>query len=87
MLLKVVLPIASKQFCQRAYSSEVEILDSHVCAGGKKGRGICSGDSGGAIFCPASALKGGQEGPVLVGVDSFTAICALENYPSVFTRV
>lgn len=72
------LPLISRARCQTAYE---QVGVGNICAGGQRGKGICSGDSGGPFQC----FLGGQW--VYVGLDSYTALCALPDYPSVFTKV
>ncbi|KAF5271716.1 hypothetical protein FQA39_LY08039 [Lamprigera yunnana] len=49
--LKLDVPVVSNQNCSIVYRSEsVTISDSHLCAGGLKGRDSCKGDSGGPLM-------------------------------------
>ena len=46
------------------------------------GKDTCQGDSGGPLFAKSSLNK-----YVLAGITSFGILCALPNYPGVYTRV
>jgi len=74
----VELPIVKQQTCRKAYK---QVYDGVVCAGGQKGKGISSGDSGGPFQCYINKKW------VYIGLDSYTALCALPENPSVFTYV
>jgi secreted trypsin-like serine protease len=74
----VELPIVNQQKCRKAYK---QVYNGVVCAGGQKDKGICSGDSGGPFQCYLNKKW------VYIGLDSYTALCALPEYPSVFTYV
>jgi len=74
----VDLPLVGRTNCQRVYE---QVGVGNICAGGRSGKGICSCDSGGPFQC---SLNGEW---VYVGLDSYTALCALPDYPSVFTKV
>ena len=56
----------------------------HICAGGLKGKSVCSMDSGGPLQCL------GNDGLWYeVGITSFgfTMNCGLEHWPDAFTRI
>ena len=56
-----------------------------VCAGGNAGKGICVGDSGGALVVPKSIF---DFTAVVIGISSHVmGNCALENSPDVFASV
>ncbi len=75
---KVSLPIFPNKKCRKIFEI---VTEGNVCAGGRKGKGICSGDSGGPFQCKLNGTW------VYVGLDSFTTLCALPERPSVFTRI
>ncbi|XP_053697460.1 CLIP domain-containing serine protease B4-like [Sabethes cyaneus] len=73
--------------CAEAFTSaNVDIIESHLCAGGKKGQDSCRGDSGGPLMKLESAH--GKMSWYLKGIVSFGANrCGTENVPGVYTRV
>ncbi|XP_024884292.1 chymotrypsin-2-like [Temnothorax curvispinosus] len=64
----------SQKSCAAIYAPD--ITDGHICTLESRGKGVCNGDSGGAL----------TYGDKLVGIVSFGVPCA-EGYPDVFTRV
>jgi secreted trypsin-like serine protease len=76
-----MLPVLARDHCSRLYGQKARISAAQVCAGGREGRGICNGDSGGPLQC----FRANEW--LLLGLDSFTVPCALNGFPSVFTRV
>lgn len=74
--------------CGRVYAQlNVRILNTQLCAGGKRGEDSCNGDSGG----PLMTLD--DSNPLnphyyLVGLVSFgPRQCGLESWPGVYTKV
>ncbi len=77
------VPLLSVSSCQERYaSSELTILDSHLCAGFPEG-GVdtCVADSGGPIF-----LSDGEGGFLQLGITSAGEGCA-GTFPGVYTRI
>ncbi|CRL07282.1 CLUMA_CG020261, isoform A [Clunio marinus] len=85
--LKVNVDGVSNDDCQRVYSSENrQIVDSQVCAGGKKGFDSCRGDSGGPLM--RQNERGTPPYWYLVGLVSYgPSPCGMEGWPGVYTRV
>ncbi|XP_047004981.1 CLIP domain-containing serine protease 2-like [Schistocerca americana] len=83
--LYVGVPVVDEQTCQQRYSRwNRRIVTSQICAGGKKGKDSCSGDSGG----PLMAFEGRPPRGVIVGLVSFgPRNCGMVGYPAVYTRV
>ncbi|BCE01437.1 pancreatic elastase II [Marinicellulosiphila megalodicopiae] len=76
--LSYVLPAA----CKEIFDPFTQLEDTQMCAGGDGIHDACDGDSGGPLIINiAGRWK-------LVGLVSFgVEICALEGYPTVFTRL
>ena len=77
------VPLVSVSSCQERYaSSELTILDSHLCAGfAEGGVDTCVADSGGPIF-----LSDGEGGFLQLGITSAGEGCA-GTFPGVYTRI
>ncbi|KAF5271713.1 hypothetical protein FQA39_LY08036 [Lamprigera yunnana] len=84
--LKLDLPVVSNQKCSMVYRSEsVTISDSHLCAGGLKGRDACKGDSGGPLM---NLHVTDYLNWYVIGIVSFgPGNCGLERWPGIYTRV
>ena len=69
--------------CSKAYRKKANFFaESQLCAGGKRGRDSCRGDSGG----PLMAIIGNRWHAV--GIVSFgSGLCGLEGIPAIYTRV
>ena len=81
----VRVPAVSNTDCKRYYDDLEdidEITDAMICAGypGKGGKDACGGDSGGPFVCN----KDGKA--VIAGVVSWGRLCALPEYPGVYSR-
>lgn len=88
-LLKTSLEIYKNERCVKAYKTYPQlqngIVDSMLCAGDLKGfNDTCQGDSGGPLLITE---KGNYCKFFLIGITSFGKACAIENFPSVYTRV
>jgi len=93
-LKKIKLPIVDKEVCSKVCSVGLNILvrlavqtchlaHTQTCAGGFKGRGACQGDSGSALVSRDS-----DDAPwTIVGITSWSRGCALEGFPTVFTKI
>ncbi|XP_023950482.2 phenoloxidase-activating enzyme [Bicyclus anynana] len=83
----VELPYVPLKTCQGIYETKLNKLsskigESHICAGGEKGRDSCRGDGGG----PLMSEQNGRY--TLEGIVSFGPVpCGREGVPSVYTRV
>ncbi|CAG0913753.1 unnamed protein product [Notodromas monacha] len=70
------------------YLAEMNYVDdaTMLCAGwlGEGGKDACAGDSGGALICP---LDEDEEQWYIVGVVSHGKLCAMKNFPGVYTLV
>ncbi|XP_072043276.1 ovochymase-2-like [Amphiura filiformis] len=79
-LHEVELDVEDQAYCRQHYPETV--TDNMLCAGPMEGgKGVCDGDEGG----PLAARIGGLW--FLVGMSSWDRGCAIEFFPSVFTRV
>lgn len=77
-LLKVSIPVVSREACQAAYS-DAEITEQMWCAGTEEGgKDSCQGDSGGPVV---------DESGTLVGLVSWGNGCAQPGVPGVYARV
>ncbi|XP_065331644.1 brachyurin-like isoform X2 [Cloeon dipterum] len=76
----VTLPIISNTNCSATYTSEY-IKSTMMCASGANNKGICSGDSGGALVYKEADGQWTQ-----IGIVSFSAF-SCHGYPQGFTRV
>jgi len=85
--LKVNVDGVSNSDCQQVYNSENrEIVDTQVCAGGKKGFDSCRGDSGGPLM--RQNEKGTPPYFYLAGLVSYgPSPCGMDGWPGVYTRV
>ncbi|XP_070502642.1 serine protease easter-like [Chironomus tepperi] len=85
--LKVNVDGVSNADCNRVYNNEQrQIIDTQVCAGGKKGQDSCRGDSGGPLM--RQNERGNPPYWYLAGLVSYgPSPCGLENWPGVYTRV
>jgi len=83
--LKVSIDAYSNAACQRVYSSSnIEIIDSQICAGGDPGRDSCNGDSGGPLMRLENT---GVPHYFLAGIVSFgPRNCGTPDVPGVYTR-
>ncbi|RVE45251.1 hypothetical protein evm_010103 [Chilo suppressalis] len=87
----VNVPIVDVQNCQNAYSAKIsptpQLWSKQLCAGGKRGKDSCNGDSGGPLMLETER----ETGPKVFtaeGVVSFGALhCGLEGVPGVYTKV
>ncbi|XP_076257492.1 trypsin-like isoform X1 [Rhynchophorus ferrugineus] len=77
-LKAALVPMTTKQYCQKAYSSMINITNNMICAGFEEGgKDACQGDSGGPLVC----------NNMLIGIVSFGSGCARKDYPGVYTNV
>lgn len=86
--LKVALPLADKDDCDKIYNQvDVRLGFGQICAGGQKGKDSCRGDSGG----PLMSIENSSDGNGLwaaVGVVSFGPTpCGMPGWPGVYTKV
>lgn len=86
MLFQV--PVNPEETCQRTYSqASVRLGNGQLCAGGKKGRDSCRGDSGGPLM-GLDVTPEGEANWYSIGVVSFgPSPCGMQNWPGVYTRV
>ncbi|KAG7204080.1 hypothetical protein KM043_001931 [Ampulex compressa] len=86
--LKLSLPIADREQCDRTYSAAgLRLGYGQICAGGQRGKDSCRGDSGGPLMALERALDGTGRWTA-VGVVSFgPSPCGLQGWPGVYTRV
>lgn len=61
--------------------------NGQLCAGGKKGRDSCRGDSGGPLM-GMDVTPEGEANWYSIGVVSFgPSPCGMQNWPGVYTKV
>ena len=70
--------------CSSGSSSVLGITPRMICAGGRRGRSICTGDLGGPLTAPGESYSYSE----LAGIASWTAgYCDTLGLPNVFTNV
>ncbi|XP_065335680.1 trypsin-1-like [Cloeon dipterum] len=76
---KVTIEIRDQAICEEAYVNfPLHVYESHLCADVPEGGlGSCNGDSGGPLLVDG----------VAVGLVSWANECALQGYPTVYTRL
>ncbi|XP_014477561.1 PREDICTED: uncharacterized protein LOC106745987 [Dinoponera quadriceps] len=86
--LKLELPLTNKQQCDQTYSAAgVRLGFGQICAGGKRGKDSCRGDSGGPLMA-VERLTDGTGRWTAMGVVSFgPSPCGMEGWPGVYTKV
>ncbi|XP_015436796.1 PREDICTED: chymotrypsin-2-like [Dufourea novaeangliae] len=79
ILQKAKIQIADQEACKKVYTSiGQKIFESHICANDPSvEKGACNGDSGGPLTVNGK----------IVGIVSWSMGCALQRYPTVYTRV
>ncbi|XP_035893027.1 phenoloxidase-activating factor 2-like [Anopheles stephensi] len=89
ILKRVTLPIIDSTQCERAFQKtrlglNFKLHNSFLCAGGKKGADVCSGDGGAALVCllPGSQTNYYQAGAVAWGIG-----CGDENIPGAYADI
>lgn len=82
--LKLIVPVAGQQQCASKFNqARIQILSTHLCAGGKRGEDSCQGDSGGPLM-----RKDSRNNQWFVeGVVSFGGKCGTAGLPGVYTRI
>jgi secreted trypsin-like serine protease len=80
-LVRLNVPVLTRAQCDAAYPGIISVTE--MCAGGKKNKDACSGDSGGPLILEQST------GDVLVGVMSWGQVCGTKDKakPGVYSRV
>jgi secreted trypsin-like serine protease len=80
-LVRLNVPVLTRAQCDAAYPGIISVTE--MCAGGKKNKDACSGDSGGPLILEQST------GDVLVGVVSWGQACGTKDKakPGVYSRV
>uniref|UniRef100_A0A1I8GRS9 Peptidase S1 domain-containing protein n=1 Tax=Macrostomum lignano TaxID=282301 RepID=A0A1I8GRS9_9PLAT len=83
-LQQVLLPIVPNWLCSDQLQHGDVVTDASICAGwGQAGSPRCQGDGGQPLVCWRPALRLWQ----LLGVNSWTDLCARSPRPGLFTRV
>ncbi|KAL0129003.1 hypothetical protein PUN28_004007 [Cardiocondyla obscurior] len=78
VLMKVTLPVVSRETCREIYKSIRRITDRMICAGYMHGgQDACEGDSGGPLTADG----------IFYGIVSWGYKCAEPSYPGVYTNV
>ncbi|XP_055628423.1 CLIP domain-containing serine protease B8-like [Toxorhynchites rutilus septentrionalis] len=83
--MKASLPFVDHNRCEEAYTSQrVSLVPGQICAGGKKNRDSCAGDSGSPLmFFERKSSRWVLAGVVSQGVAS----CGTANRPGIYTNV
>ncbi|XP_053947425.1 serine protease 7 [Anastrepha ludens] len=82
IIQKLQVPLVDLAQCQQKYRErKVNVVDSHICAGGVYAEDSCEGDSGGPL------MRFRNDAWVLEGIVSFGFKCGLSGWPAVHTRV
>ncbi|CAG7730487.1 unnamed protein product [Allacma fusca] len=83
ILQKIELPYVERTTCTDIYRSIAwGITERMICAGGQRTKGVCDGDSGGALVCE------GVRGTYLAGINSYVMPrCGENEYPDGFANV
>ncbi|XP_044755195.1 serine protease easter-like [Coccinella septempunctata] len=85
ILKKAEVPEVPLDTCRKIFHHYAEILDTQICAGGKR-KDSCSGDSGGPLFNIATG--NGRARYVQAGIVSFgPKNCGTFGLPGIYTRV
>ncbi|XP_056634742.1 phenoloxidase-activating factor 3-like isoform X1 [Diorhabda sublineata] len=86
VLMKVRIPILPLSHCNRLFQKSASLSNNQICAGGRKGRDSCGGDSGGPL-----QEVGDVNGVIRImqyGIVSFgPKNCGTEGIPGVYTKV
>ena len=87
-LMKLKVNVVHTETCRESYqkhSTKSISTKNHICAGGKKDKDSCFGDSGG----PLMMLQNDPKAWVQVGIVSFGAPndCGVKGLPGVYTKV
>lgn len=85
--LKLEVPVNTPDVCTSTYSqANVQLGNGQLCAGGKKGRDSCRGDSGGPLM--GIDVDRDNINWYAIGVVSFgPSPCGMANWPGVYTKV
>ncbi|KAF2895588.1 hypothetical protein ILUMI_10583 [Ignelater luminosus] len=85
--LKTEVPLVPNSKCFPIYKEKlnVQLEDSQLCAGGVPGKDSCRGDSGGPLMIVDVTPT--QQSWSLIGIVSFGVGCAVQEFPSVYTKV
>lgn len=85
--LKLQIPVKSNSDCTNTYkSARVQLGSGQMCAGGKRGKDSCRGDSGGPLMSQRMNANGAFW--TVVGIVSFgPSPCGMQGWPGVYTRV
>lgn len=90
VLQYVSVPFYGFSSCQDIYKRQkVQLVDSQLCAGGKKGEDSCSGDSGSGLMMDVEINERPYDPRwIQVGIVSFgPRRCATKGVPGVYTNV
>lgn len=82
--MKLTVPVRKADFkdCAEKYQElGVTLIESQLCAGGKKNQDSCSGDSGGPLMLYRNGVY------YAAGVVSFGVGCGREGWPGVYTNI
>jgi len=89
ILKKIDLPIVPRDICQdqlrqTRLGKAFTLPSGLICAGGEEGKDACTGDGGGALFCPMA------EDPTRfeqIGIVNWGVGCNQKNVPATYTDV
>ncbi len=83
LLLKVELPLVSKDTCNSAAAYNGQVLDRMICAGFPLGgKGACQGDSGGPLF-----IRQAKGNYTLIGIGSWAEGCGKKNKFGIYSKI
>uniref|UniRef100_T1IP94 DNA topoisomerase 2 n=1 Tax=Strigamia maritima TaxID=126957 RepID=T1IP94_STRMM len=82
IMREVDLMVIDQDECKSVFKEDATIYPNNLCAGGKKGKDACLGDSGGPFIVQDECGRN-----VIVGVVSWGVGCARNGIPGVYTQV
>ncbi|XP_016961983.1 phenoloxidase-activating factor 2 [Drosophila biarmipes] len=89
ILKKVDLPLVPRDVCQdqlrkTRLGKSFTLPSGLICAGGEEGKDACTGDGGGALFCPMAKEPNRFE---QIGIVNWGVGCNRKNVPATYTDV
>ncbi|XP_052852404.1 phenoloxidase-activating factor 2-like [Drosophila gunungcola] len=89
VLKKIELPIVPREICQNQLrktrmGTDFALPKGLICAGGEEGKDACTGDGGGALFCPMAEDPNRFE---QIGIVNWGVGCKQKDVPGTYTDV
>ncbi|XP_016978373.2 phenoloxidase-activating factor 2 [Drosophila rhopaloa] len=89
VLKKIELPIVPRDICQNQLrktrlGTDFQLGFGLICAGGEEGKDACTGDGGGALFCP---MDEDPERFEQIGIVNWGVGCKQKDVPGTYTDV